>query len=236
MWKSLAKSLAMLFPDTCPRCGLRTQVGFCADCRHDFGRIRAPCRRCGQPSPCRACPAGSEIWRVDTTIAPFVYSAPLSRYIQALKYERQRHLGRALGELLLAEAGNALDAADAIVAVPLHHRRLKARTFNQAEEIAIAIASGLRRPMLGAGVLRTIDTRPQTERGRIGRHRLGVDTFAIRKRLRGMHLAAIDDVITTGATVNALAHALKAAGASSVDAVAVARSVGPEAPQGALKI
>jgi len=236
MWKSLGATLVRLFPDICPRCGLRSPVGFCADCRLDFARISTPCPRCGLKAPCVACPAESRRWQIDATIAPFIYQAPLSRYIQALKYQGQRHLGRALGELLLTEAGAGLAVADAVVAVPLHRRRLRTRTFNQAEEIAVTIAAGLRRPLLGAMVRRAIDTCPQTELDRAGRREFGLDTFTVRGKLHGMRLLAVDDVITTGATMNALAHALKRAGALGVDAVAIARSVGHQRSQEALKM
>ena len=178
------------------------------------------------PSPCGPCPASGGGWQIDTIRAPFLYGAPLDRYLQALKYRGQRRLGRALGQLLAEEIDVEKVEVDAIVCVPLHPRRLRARTFNQSDEIANAIATRFERPLLISGIRRALDTLPQTELGRKERMRNPQRAFCVRRDLRGMRIAIVDDVITTGATVNALATTLKSAGAIQVAAWSVARSVG----------
>jgi ComF family protein len=218
---------------SCPRCGFDSPDGFCADCRREFPRIEAPCLRCGLPPPCDPCPALAGDWHVDAVRAPFVYGPPLARYVQNLKYGRERHLGRALGRLLAAGIERAgIDSAapevDVLVAVPLHRRRLRARTFNQADEIGAAVAKLRGVPLLGAGVRREIDTQPQTELDRAERLRGPRRAFRVNRRFEALRVAIVDDVITTGATVNALASALKGAGATRVEAWAVARSVGAQ--------
>ena len=85
-------------------------------------------------------------------------------------------------------------------------------------------------PLLVAGICRNRDTGPQSEETRAARLRLDASAFTVKRDLTGMRIAIVDDVMTTGATVNALAARLRAAGADRVDAWAVARSVGRENP------
>ncbi|MGD8341437.1 MAG: phosphoribosyltransferase family protein [Gammaproteobacteria bacterium] len=177
------------------------------------------------PRPCRSCRGLEGDWRIDRINAPFIYCRPLSTYLKALKYRGRRELGPALGALLAAEVGIENLAVDLIVGVPLHPARLRARSFNQAHEIARALARGYRWP-LATNVRRVIDTPPQTDLDRARRHRLAPSAFSVPDSLAGAQVAIIDDVITTGTTVNALAAALKAAGVLRVEAWAVARSIG----------
>jgi ComF family protein len=225
MHAALRALLEQLCPEFCPRCGRKSGDGFCRECRQDFPRIESPCSRCGLPSPCGPCPALRADWRLDALRAPFAYGPPLARHLRNLKYRGQRHLGSALGRLLAAEIEPAAAGVDAIVAVPLHRRRLRSRTFNQAAEIADTVARRLDKPMLFAGVRRILDTQPQTELNRARRLRGPSRAFRVDPGLNGMRIAIVDDVITTGATVNALCRALKGAGATAVEAWSVARSV-----------
>jgi ComF family protein len=157
-------------------------------------------------------------------VAPFAYGAPLDRYIHALKYRGARTLGRALG-LLLAERLRAEPLrADAVVAVPLHPRRLRERGYNQAAEIARTLARRLGLPLLSSAAHRSADRTSQISLDARERYANTVNAFVATRPLAGLRLAIVDDVITTGATVNALAAALAAAGASHVEAWAVART------------
>jgi len=218
--------LLRLGAESCPRCGFESNDGFCDDCRREFPRIASPCERCGLPLRCDPCPALAPDWHIVRVRAPFVYGPPLARYIQELKYGRKRHLARPLGRLVANELETAGFDIDALAAVPLHSRRLRARTFDQAAEIAAAIARAVGRPLCGSRIRRTLDTRPQTELDRRERMRGPLRAFRVDGSMAGMRIAIVDDVITTGATVNALGSALKAAGAIHVEAWAVARSVG----------
>lgn len=225
MYAALRALLERLCPEACPRCGCRSEDGFCRECRQDLPRIESPCSRCGLPSPCGPCPALRADWQLDALRAPFAYGGPLARHLQNLKYRGQRHLGSALGSLLAAEIEPAAAGVDALVAVPLHRRRFRSRTFNQAAEIAGTAAKRLNKPILFAGVHRILDTQPQTELDRERRLRGPSRAFRVDRRLHGVRIAIIDDVITTGATVNALGRALKGAGATLVEAWSVARSL-----------
>jgi ComF family protein len=165
-------------------------------------------------------------WAIDSIRAPFAYGPPLSRYLWALKYRAERHLGRALGSLLAETIDPTTVEIDAIVGVPLHRRRLRSRTFNQADEIAAPVAHILRTQLLTSGFKRIVATRPQTELDRNARLQAPAGSFAVSRDLTDLNIAIVDDVITTGATVNALAAALKAKGAANVEAWSIARSIG----------
>jgi ComF family protein len=221
--------------------------GFCAPCSADFERVVDACPACGLPGPAHACPAASPGWRLDAVRAPFVYAAPLAVYVQRLKFSRQHRLGRALGLLLARElGGNGTDGdllpgsgtgddplderalrCDLLVPVPLHPRRLRERTFNQADLIAQPVARALKLAQRFGGIRREIYTPAQTGLARAGRLVNPESAFRVRCRLDGARIAIVDDVVTTCATVNALAGALREAGAVRVEAWGVARTVGP---------
>lgn len=165
-------------------------------------------------------------WAIDSIRAPFAYGPPLAQYLWALKYRSERHLGRALGLLLADELDATVHRIDAVVGVPLHPQRLRARSFNQAHEIAAPIARAFGRPLLTAGFRRIVATRPQTELDRKARLLAPLGSFSVSRDLAGLGVAIVDDVVTTGATVNACAAAVRAQGAARVEVWSVARSVG----------
>ncbi len=213
--------------ERCPACAGASRRGFCAGCARELLRVPDPCTVCGLPRPVGACPRTPGAWHLDAIVAPLRYAPPAADHLLSLKYRGTRRLGRALGLLLADElaAGAAWCEVDALVATPLHRRRLLERGYNQAFEIARAAAACLGLPMIGASLRRRIVTTPQTGlRGAERRDNLhGV--FHCRTRLDGMRVAVVDDVITTAATVNAAAEALRLAGARSVVAWAVARTL-----------
>lgn len=217
--------LDRLLGEYCPRCTLPSAAGFCRACRDELPTIANPCPRCGLPQGLAACPAAAADWALDRVLAPFVYDWPVADHVKALKYRRQRTLGRALG-LLLAErvAADAGDV-DALVPVPLHAQRLRERSFNQADEIGQGLARALGLRLLVRGVLRQRATPAQTGSGVAERRLHLAGAFRVTRPLAGRRLAIVDDVLTTGATVNALARALRAAGATHVEAWTVARTL-----------
>jgi ComF family protein len=217
--------LSELFPESCPGCGGSTGAGFCPACLSGFTAVAHPCAGCGLPRPVASCPRRSAPWNVDGVVAPLRYGSPLDHYVHALKYTGVRRLGRALG-LILAEHLSALPSRiDAVVAVPLHRRRLSERGYNQATEIARTVSRRLRIPMLARGIRRIASGLPQTGLDAEHRYANMAGAFAVSRDLTQLRLAIIDDVITTGATVNALAAALAAAGAVQLHAWAVARTL-----------
>jgi ComF family protein len=189
--------------------------------------VRRPCPRCGLSLPAASCPATSAAWTVATVVAPFRYAEPLQGYLQALKFAGRRNLGRALGELLVDHlvATGMAEGIDSVVAVPLHRRRLISRGYNQAVEIARPIVAALRIPKLVAGIVRCRSTAAQSELSALERRANLRGAFAVNRPLDGRRIAVIDDVMTTGATVNTLALVLLRAGAESVQAWTVARAL-----------
>ncbi|MBI4478163.1 MAG: ComF family protein, partial [Acidobacteria bacterium] len=154
------------------------------------------------------------------------YDGALRSIIHALKYEGRRSIGRRLARLLRAQCADVLAGADGVVPVPLHPRRLRSRGFNQAAEIA----RHLDLPLVPV-LQRQRDTQPQMELPASRRHRNVKQAFALTRRahhrdaVRGRRLVIVDDVSTTGATVQECARVLKRAGALEVRAVTVARVV-----------
>jgi ComF family protein len=229
----LRRIAAALLPECCAGCGAPGDAGLCAVCVAALPRVARPCARCGLAAPVAACPRRAQAWTVASVVAPFAYAPPLESYLHALKFRRARHLGRALGALLGAGVAEAHPRApenariDALVPVPLAPRRLRERGYNQAFEIARTVGAALGVPVRTRGVARRADGPTQIGRNAAARHAGVRGAFAVTRSFAGLHVAIVDDVITTGATVNALARALEAAGAARVDAWAVARTPAP---------
>jgi len=200
-----------LFPVACLGCGRalagRESLHLCISCR---ARLR--------PAP--AIPPADlpilSLWR---------YEPPLDAVILALKFRRLDYLGRHLAHELAAAFGAELRTADLVVPVPLHWTRRVARGFDQAERIAAPLAALLGLPV--AGVLRRRRaTGAQARLGRAARltnlagaFRVGRPTAVV-----GRRVVLVDDVATTGATLEAAAQALRAAGADEVFALTAART------------
>jgi len=217
----------LFISELCPRCRGRTRRGFCAACTRDFEPNSMSCRICAQPVQAGAvvdCARHATSWKTNAVRAPYLYARPLDRYIYSLKFRNERRIGRALG-LLLAEAMQPHRRdIDAIVPVPLHASRLHERGYNQALEIARSLSFELRLPILRAGIYRSVATPPQTRLRAESRRENLRFAFVVRRDLAGYRLAIVDDVVTTGATVNGLAGKLREAGAVYLEAWAVART------------
>ena len=136
-------------------------------------------------------------------------------------------MGRALGLLLAEVLEDRCSTAgiDVLVPVPLHRRRLRERGFNQAFELARPVAARTGLPLVIRGIQRQANTRAQSLLAAADRHSNMHGAFGVTRNLKGMNVAIVDDVITTGATVNALAASLHGAGAEAIHAWALARAV-----------
>jgi ComF family protein len=198
------------------------------------------CRTCGDPLPswrvisvaleqCPRCRRGPG--RVDAARAAGEYEGTLREILHAFKYEGRRVLAGPLAAMLRAAGAGILGDADASVPVPLHPWRRMRRGFNQADDLARRLDV----PMLRA-LWRVRATVPQTglkaaARRRNVRHAFRLSPFLSRERrhrlLEGRIVVLVDDVRTTGATLEACAAALKDAGAREVRALTVARAAPP---------
>lgn len=216
--------LRTLFPETCPRCGGATTAGFCGGCSTDFPRVDAPCPRCGLRAPVAACPRLKLAWTVEAVIAPYAYAGALKQQVLALKFRAARSLGRPLGLLVADAVAKRARGVDLLLPVPLHRRKLRERGYNQAVEIARGVRARLGVPLIRNGLHRGSAGPPQTALGAAARRANLEHAFASRRVVRGLRIALVDDVVTTGATINACARALLDAGAAGVEAWAVART------------
>jgi ComF family protein len=216
--------LSSIFVESCPACDGPTPSGFCSVCSGEFEPVGDVCLRCGLSLPVVHCPARRAPWRVDAVVAPLRYAAPLDHYLHALKYRGARSLGRAFALLIAGSVRGAAIGLDALVAVPLHRSRMLSRGYNQAHEIARTLARQLALPLVASGITRHRAGEAQALQGVLQRRTSVAHAFRVTCDLKGLRVAIVDDVVTTGATVNALATQLRAAGAATCIAIAVART------------
>lgn len=220
-----ARNLQAWAGEDCLLCG--EQGGpelLCAACIAELPGLPETCPRCALPSPAGAV-CGSCLNRpphFDATLALWRYEFPCDSLVQALKYRARLALA---GFFARALASRPMPGVDLIVPMPLHPKRLAERGFNQALEIARGLARHLGRPIEPHGVLRVKDTLPQTQLPYEERAKNVRGAFLCRLDLSGKTVAVIDDVMTTGATLNEFARALKRAGATRVENLVVARTV-----------
>jgi ComF family protein len=210
----------------------------CAECWLRIPRLTPPlCARCGDALP---------PWRASSPLCPRcrrmpgrtaarsagLYDGPLRPILHAFKYDDRRLLARPLARLMADVGADWLEDADAVIPVPLHPWRALTRGFNQADDLA---------GQLGPPVWRALDRRragpPQAGLPVARRHANVRGAFALAvwsrpvlgpswgRRLEGRRVVLVDDVMTTGATLEACAGVLRRAGVSSVRALTVARAV-----------
>ena len=203
-----------VLPPRCVLCGSRGQspcIDLCAACQALLPLAAAPC--VAGPRP------------LLHSFAPFVYGHPVDHLVHALKYRGQLATGRVLGTLL-ADHIAALRmhvVIDAIVPVPLHPDRHAERGFNPSAEIARHLGRRLRLPVEESLAIRRRATPPQVGLHLEERRRNLAGTFGA-GRVAGLRVAIVDDVTTTGTTLQELACVLAQAGALAVDAWCVART------------
>lgn len=226
---ALADLSKLLFPPRCLACGVEGATELCVACAASLVAIAARgCRRCGgepareqrpRPRRCRRCLKRTFAFR--RAIAALRYSGAVKELVRALKYRGRRAaagvLARALVEAVRADP--VARRVDSIVALPLHPLRRMGRGYDQAELLARAVATALRLPLLRGALLRWRFTVPQSlQRGE--RRAVNVRGAFCRgpfvRRVRGKRVLLVDDVMSTGATADAAARALLAAGARAV--------------------
>jgi len=220
-------SLALL-PARCLACGEPGAGGrdLCAACRAALPANAPACLRCALPLPAPGCCGRCQRRPppLDAAHAAFAYAPPLDRLLPRYKFHRDLAAGRLLAQLM-AEAFAGCERPLALVPVPLHPARLRARGYDQALELARPLARALGLP-LHEGLLRRVrPTAAQSVLDAAARRRNLRDAFAVHGRPPlPAHVALVDDVMTTGATLHAAARALRRAGVARVDAWVCART------------
>lgn len=218
-----------LLAQDCVLCGAASaDTLVCGACAAELPAMEATCPQCGDTSLddylCGRCIAHPPAF--ETTIAVWRYEFPLDRLVQALKYGHRLAFAAWFGEALAARVGNR--EVDLVVPLPLHRRRLRERGFNQAMEIARRIAPRVGARLAPEAMVRLIDTAAQTNLSNAERQRNVRNAFTATSRLTGLRVALVDDVMTTGATLDAAARALKGAGAIHIENWVVARAASGE--------
>jgi ComF family protein len=232
--------VSVLFPAACRVCrqplATTSRVPVCQACLAALRRIQAPlCRACGRPLPpaaaafaapvCHACRHG--LYHFDLARSFAIYDSPMERILLLLKYDPLVPLAAWFAARIeeVVHAEPALAEVDWIVPVPLDRHRLRERGYNQAELIARPLARRLGLP-LATDLLRRLRSRPPklklSRRERWETVRGAFEAFGS-GRVDSSRILLLDDVLTSGATLDACARALRTAGAAAVHAVTVAR-------------
>ena len=228
--------LGALLPQDCQLCAAPSDAALiCEGCLGALPFLPACCPQCAMPAAsgevCGACLRRPP--HFDATLAALRYDFPADRLVLALKFGARLPIASLLADLLLhrvqsnpmrntGHSGTLLP--ELLIPMPLHRTRLAARGFNQAIEISRHLARQLHRPIVAGGVWRRRDTPPQSELPLPKRRANVRGAFECSMDLSGRAVAVVDDVMTTGATLDELARILKRAGASRVENWVVART------------
>lgn len=237
--RHLARHLPAAIPSSCALCGVSGDVNLCDGCHAQFfSRHPHRCAQCALPlayssvSPTQRCGECVKAPpRFDATIVATDYVAPIDHLVLALKFGNRLALaplfGHMLRDAMLREPAFALPTL--LTAVPLSGKRLAERGFNQALEIAKPLAQAIAVPLVPQLIERTRDTLMQAQLPIDERHKNIRNAFVVAggfaDRVRGQHIGLIDDVMTTGGTLNEIAATLKRHGAARVTNLVFARTL-----------
>jgi ComF family protein len=208
----------------------------CSNCTFNFSPIEAPfCTICGKPfeskaienHPCEDCSRKEP--HFDAACAPYVYEGSILEAILRFKYGQKTFMADSLGPLLakFAKTRFAFTEPILIMPVPLHPKRLRERGFNQSLLLAKHIASGLQEKMDFLSLVRTRHTIPQTTLSKNERSKNVQGAFFLKntESVSERKILLVDDVTTTGNTLNECAKTLKKGGATTVSCVTLAKAV-----------
>ena len=225
--------LNLIYPDRCPLCDTARPVketGVCPDCVKKLITVKGPiCEKCGRPLYgegllCKDCEANE--FSFDGGRSIFTYSS-VSDSIYRLKYMNRAAYAKTYGKLMAKEAKEWLEwiKPDALVPVPLHKKRLIARGYNQAKELADEISGQLGIPVADYLVKRTKNTVPQKLVDKTGRQLNMKKAFIVEENVVSFRrIVLIDDIFTTGSTIDSLARELKTAGVDEVYFLTISRA------------
>lgn len=225
-WLNIAPLRTYLFKQNCTLCDAPTNSEFslCAACIQDCPLAPRPsCPQCGlstQGDVCGKCLKQQPYF--DATHALFTYNYPVDALLQHYKYNNALYLSQTFAQLLSAKMQDT--EIDIIIAMPLHPNRIKERGFNQSLELAKIIAKQHDIALDSISCNRIKNTPPQASLPLKNRLKNMQGAFACNSTFSGKHIALIDDVMTTGSSLNELAKTIKKAGARKVSCYVLART------------
>lgn len=228
-------TLRRLINPHCTICGeirpfVSPQARLCTACREDLNWIAQPCLRCGLPMHSLADECGECLTLqpcFQHSAIPWAYEFPVSGLVRAFKHQGRDNFGRLLAIVMvdyLREHYRQRPWPQALLPIPLHPRREQKRGFNQAAEIAALLARQLNLPLLDDLIVRTRDTDSQQGLNRQQRKRNLNRAFTAIQDTGFRRVAIIDDVVTTGSTVDAVAEQLRLLGVRDIHVWAFART------------
>lgn len=212
--------LEWLYPPVCVFCGKICKEGICGECRKNVGIIKEPrCKKCGKPIRqeekefCYDCEREELCFEQGRSL--WLHKMPVSSSIYAFKYKNRRIYGEIYGREMAKTFRKIiyLWKVDVIVPVPLHKKKQKKRGYNQSEILAKEIGFYVNIPVDTTLVKRKINTVPQKEFSRKERKKNLKNAFEVTKKIKGKRVLIIDDIYTTGSTIDAISVLLKKAGA-----------------------
>ena len=224
--RSASRALATaIFPPRCAACG-RPGAALCQPCLATATHLPHPqCRQCTRPltygDQCARCRL--EQRRIDRLFVPYAYTPPILQAVHRFKYANKRYLAADLAALAMSALPPDV-GVDFVVPVPLAPSRQRQRGYNQGHLIADEVARRLGRPLDAGVLIRRRDTPPQTSLPRARRLQNVRGAFRALRSLSGARILLVDDVTTTGATLEAATRALRRRGAVWVGALALART------------
>ncbi len=222
-------ALDFIFPKFCVGCGKHGDF-ICAKCVLHLVRIHGPlCPQCGRPQTSDILCPGCVSWSaaIDGLRAPFRFEGTIRQAVHDLKYRNIRALAKPLSGLLYDYLAAQPIPADVLVPVPLHSKRLKERGDNQSALLAKYLGKMMGIPVVSDRLVRAKYTLPQVKTSSVVERLTNVaGAFACKgSAFRELSVLLIDDVATSGATINAAATALKSAGAVTVWGLTLAKEI-----------
>jgi len=229
------RRITALIPGRCLLCRSATHKPLCDECNSELPPLGHACPRCAEPMPrselCGRCQQNKRSAALHCTLSPLRYEWPTDYLVQRFKFQSDLAAGRSLAEQLASAArfhmADQRCRPDLLLPMPLHGSRRRHRGFNQSAELALQLGYQLGIPAALSVAQRVRATTTQSllpAAQRAGNLR---GAFAVDAAVAGLHVAIIDDVMTTGSSVIELANAARRAGAKQVDAWVATRAPAP---------
>lgn len=232
LWQKLSFSLGLHRCVFCER-AITTFFLFCQDCYYELPWMPKSCIFCCRPLPeilatesCGECLKQSRFY--DKAFSLFCYEPPLTHLIPAFKFKQQLQYLRIFALLLahrIKHFYTHCEKPDYLIAVPLHQKRLRERGYNQSLEIAKVIQKKCQIPLAKNACQRVRHTQPQSSLDIKSRQKNIKNAFLVNSKFEAKHIILIDDVMTTGHTLNELSRLFKKQGVTQIDVWCIAKTV-----------